>query len=100
MKWDKTRRLRVRVAVVVQWVAFRPVVLRVARRLELAGFARNSSAGLVAEVEGAAVAVDRFVAAIVEEAPSLARVGAIDVEEMAVAGERGFAIRESADAPG
>jgi hydrogenase maturation protein HypF len=100
MNTDKTRRLRVRVAGVVQGVGFRPFVYRVARRLELAGFARNSSAGLVAEVEGAAVAVDRFVAAMVEEAPPLARVGAIDVEEMAVAGERGFAIRESVDASG
>jgi hydrogenase maturation protein HypF len=94
------KRVRVKVGGVVQGVGFRPFVYRMARRLDLAGFARNSSAGLVAEVEGEAAAVDRFVAAIVEEAPPLARVGEVEVAEMPATGDRGFTIRESLEAVG
>ena len=46
------KRVRVKVGGVVQGVGFRPFVYRVARRLDLAGFARNSSSGFVAELEG------------------------------------------------
>ena len=52
------KRIRISLRGIVQGVGFRPFVYRVARRLELTGYARNSSSGLVAEAEGAAAAVD------------------------------------------
>jgi hydrogenase maturation protein HypF len=94
------KRVRVSLRGVVQGVGFRPFVYRVARRLGLAGFARNSSTGLIAEVEGAAAAVDAFVAAIATEAPPLARIGEMEVEELLLAHDASFAIRESLDTVG
>jgi hydrogenase maturation protein HypF len=93
-----TRRVRVTLTGVVQGVGFRPFVHGLARRLELGGFARNSAAGLVAEVEGAGSAVDGFVTAVVAEAPPLARVERCAVEEIPAAGEARFEIRPSEEA--
>ena len=45
-------RMRIEVTGVVQGVGFRPTVWRLARELGLAGFVRNSSAGVEIEVEG------------------------------------------------
>ena len=90
------KRVRVRLRGIVQGVGFRPFVHNLAVKLALAGSVRNSSAGLVAEVEGDAQAVDRFVAAIRSEAPPLAWIQDFAVEELPLAGSTGFAILESA----
>ena len=79
----------------VQGVGFRPFVHNLAKRLELAGYVLNSSAGVVAEVEGEAAALDQFVERVRGEAPPLARIEEMLVEEMAPVGDAGFAIRES-----
>ena len=46
------RRVRIRLRGIVQGVGFRPFVYNLARGLGLGGYVLNSSAGLVAEVEG------------------------------------------------
>ncbi len=79
----------------VQGVGFRPFVYNLAKRLELAGYVLNSSAGVVAEVEGAPAALDRFVESLGSEAPPLARIEEMLVAEIDPLGEAGFAIRES-----
>jgi hydrogenase maturation protein HypF len=53
-------RRQVRIRGVVQGVGFRPFVHNLARRLGLAGYVLNSSAGVMAEVEGTADALDRI----------------------------------------
>jgi len=88
-------RAQVRVHGVVQGVGFRPFLFRLATRLGLAGFARNDSSGVVAEVEGARAAVAEFKAAIETEAPPVAVVREILCEEIPARGERGFRIPES-----
>jgi hydrogenase maturation protein HypF len=88
-------RRQIRIRGVVQGVGFRPFVHNLARRLGLAGYVLNSSAGVVAEVEGAPGALDRFVESVRGEAPPLARIEEMLVAEMDPLGERGFAIRES-----
>ncbi len=45
-------RLRIRLRGIVQGVGFRPFVYKLASELGLTGYVCNSSAGLVAEVEG------------------------------------------------
>ncbi len=94
------KRVRVSLRGIVQGVGFRPFVYRVARRLDLVGFARNSSSGFVAEVEGPAEAVDSFVAIITSEPPPLARIREIDIEDAALSGDAGFVIRESVEQAG
>ena len=68
------RRVRARVEGVVQGVGFRPFVHRLARELGLAGWVLNDERGVLVEVEGEPVAVQRFLARLVSDAPPLASV--------------------------
>jgi hydrogenase maturation protein HypF len=88
-------RWQIRIRGVVQGVGFRPFVHNLARRLGLAGYVVNSSAGVVAEVEGAPGELDRFVESLRREAPPLARIEEMLVAEIDPLGERDFTIRES-----
>ncbi|HUA02731.1 MAG TPA: carbamoyltransferase HypF [Solirubrobacteraceae bacterium] len=89
------RRARVRVTGTVQGVGFRPYVYRLAGELGLGGFVLNDAHGVLIEVEGSADSVDRFVARLPSEAPPLAVLEGVVVEDRSVRGEAGFAIRES-----
>src|SRR5690349_10611789 len=91
-------RRRLRVRGVVQGVGFRPFVHRLAEREHLGGFVLNDGTGVVIEAEGPADALDRPAAAIVSEAPPLARVDAVVAETLAPLGSLGFRI--DASAPG
>ena len=90
------KRVRIRLRGIVQGVGFRPFVHHLAGKWQLAGHVLNSSAGLVAEVEGDAGAVDRFVAAVRAEAPPLAWIQEMEVAELEPEGGTGFEIRHSA----
>lgn len=94
---DPPARVRARVRGLVQGVGFRPFVYGLARRLGLTGWVLNDDAGVLLEVQGAAV--DRFVRALRDELPPLARIDGVDVEPRPTEpAERGFEIRESARA--
>ena len=76
----------------VQGVSFRAAARAEARRLGLAGFARNQPDGSVAiEVEGDEAAVDAFVAWC-RVGPPAARVERIEVAVAAPKGYNGFAV--------
>jgi hydrogenase maturation protein HypF len=79
----------------VQGVGFRPFVHNLAKELNLGGYVLNSSAGLVAEVEGDTDAVERFIRAVTEQPPPLAWVQESECSEMDVLGEESFAIHPS-----
>ncbi len=85
----------IRVRGVVQGVGFRPFVYGLATGLGLAGWVRNTSAGVEIALEGTAEALARFRYGLVAQAPPLARIEEVVVEPAALAGARGFAIRES-----
>jgi len=86
------RRHRFRVKGVVQGVGFRPFVYRIARRHGLTGFVLNDGEGVVVEAEGETAALERFAAALVDEAPGLARVEAVEVRPVELRGETEFEI--------
>lgn len=88
-------RWRLTVEGTVQGVGFRPFVFRLAAGCRLAGWVKNTTAGVVIEVEGAPAALAGFAAALETQAPPLARIVAVTREELAPAGEPGFAIVES-----
>jgi len=77
----------------VQGVGFRPFVLRLANRLDISGFVRNTEAGVEIEAEG--LAVDVFLAKLRTEAPVLARIAEIDISDRELLHETAFEIRES-----
>ena len=81
---------------IVQGVGFRPFVHRLAARLSLNGWARNTAAGLELELEGSTDALDAFQRALRTDPPPLAVIEGIHTEDMPVTGETGFAILPSA----
>ncbi|MFC3162670.1 carbamoyltransferase HypF [Ciceribacter thiooxidans] len=87
------RRLRLRVRGVVQGVGFRPFAFGLARRYGLCGFVLNDSEGVLIEIEGGAV--DEFRTALRAEAPVLARIDAVEVEERPLGHDADFVIAES-----
>ncbi|MFD5430057.1 carbamoyltransferase HypF [Streptomyces sp. NPDC127084] len=86
------QRRRVTVRGVVQGVGFRPYVYTLATGLELAGHVTNTGEGVVAEVEGAPLAVASFCTRIAVGAPPLALVESVHDEELPATGASGFAI--------
>ncbi|NUJ79166.1 carbamoyltransferase HypF [Methylocystis sp. FS] len=90
-----TQRLRVRVRGAVQGVGFRPFVYDLATRMRLDGFVKNDAAGVLFEVQGERVAA--FLESLSCRPPPLARVDAIDVEEVAPRESSSFVILDSVD---
>ncbi|MGE3807507.1 MAG: carbamoyltransferase HypF [Gemmataceae bacterium] len=80
----------------VQGVGFRPFVHGLASALELGGFVRNQASGVVIEVEGEAAALDRFLIALAENPPPLARIEEVSWQPCPLNGERDFRIIASA----
>jgi hydrogenase maturation protein HypF len=70
-------------------------VYRLASAHGLGGFVRNDARGVLLEIEGETVAVDRFLARIAAEAPPLALVDEITTETVRLRGDRLFAIAPS-----
>jgi hydrogenase maturation protein HypF len=88
-------RARARVDGVVQGVGFRPFAHRLAGEHALSGWVHNDRRGVLLEVEGAAVAVERFLERLTEEAPPLAVIERLRAEPMLPTGEAGFRILPS-----
>jgi hydrogenase maturation protein HypF len=88
---------RVSVRGVVQGVGFRPFVHNLATRLGLGGTVRNTARGVEIEVEGAPSAVNEFVEDLLAEAPPLAHIDDVRVEEAESRGVGTFEIGPSCD---
>lgn len=87
------RRLKLRVRGVVQGVGFRPFVFALAGRMGLSGFVLNDCEGVLIEVEG--TGVSDFGACLRSQAPPLARIDAVEIEDMPLAGGNKFVIAKS-----
>lgn len=93
-KATKVRR-RLLVTGVVQGIGFRPYVYQLAKKLNLTGLVRNTSVGVVIEVEGDPGAVDSFVNMLPKQGPPLMRLAGIELTSMSPAGDEDFVILES-----
>jgi len=89
------RRVRARVDGTVQGVGYRPFVYRLAGELQIAGWVLNDERGVLVEAEGAPEAVAAFVERLSADAPPLASVAGVSVEELDATGEAGFEIVSS-----
>ena len=97
-RWPEagSRRVHVLVAGIVQGVGFRPFLHRLASRLGLGGWARNTPAGVELELEGPPDAIEAFVRALRAGPPPLAVVEQVTVQPLpACRGETAFAILPS-----
>ncbi|MGY4765333.1 carbamoyltransferase HypF [Kribbella sp. CWNU-51] len=93
-------RSRVLVTGVVQGVGFRPFVYSLARELGLSGQVGNTAAGVIAEVEGPAAAVDAFGRRVRTDAPPLAVMATVALEPLPLVGGTEFVILDSTAGPG
>ena len=90
-------RLRLRVRGAVQGVGFRPFASNIASRLSLVGFVRNDSEGVLIEVEGPRA--HEFALALRTDTPPLARIDAIEIQDVAATGGEKFDIALSTRGP-
>jgi len=100
---NQRQALKIHITGVVQGVGFRPFVYGLATRHELLGWVCNTSAGVDIEVEGEAQALQRFVDALTDEAPPLAHIDQVTVNEIPdhhLDGYTQFSIRHSQAQPG
>jgi hydrogenase maturation protein HypF len=95
LKTANTARLRVEVSGIVQGVGFRPFVYRLARKLKLSGWVKNTSGNVAIEIEGRAEDLRRFVAMLYQEAPPAARIQGIRTVKVSVEGDADFEIMAS-----
>lgn len=93
---SETVRAAIEIGGIVQGVGFRPFVYRLALRLGLSGWVRNTGQGVQIEVEGGAPQLDEFSRAVRDEAPPLAVICQLRAQTLPATGARGFAILESA----
>ncbi len=92
---EATARYRIHVRGTVQGVGFRPYIYRLAHSLELAGWVRNDSSGVVIEVEGPRESCEQFVERLVPEAPPVSDIAEVRHEAIPPVGETGFVIVKS-----
>ncbi|MDR1710720.1 MAG: carbamoyltransferase HypF [Propionibacteriaceae bacterium] len=93
-------RRRIELRGVVQGVGFRPHVARVATRFAVTGFCGNDDERVFIEVQGEPDEVAAFAAAVVAEAPPLARIIDSRAADLPPIAETGFRITASRRAPG
>jgi len=91
--------LRVWVGGIVQGVGFRPFIFNLAESLALTGWVKNTSSGVEIEVSGAEENIQRFCAAIQDQAPPLARIDALISEPCPPNGSQSFEIIASEQQP-
>ena len=92
---DQQAGLRVTVKGIVQGVGFRPFVYKLAQRLSLRGWVRNTNEGVELEANGDEAALQTFLDALRQEAPPLAHIDEITVTRRSPNGHVSFEIKES-----
>jgi hydrogenase maturation protein HypF len=91
----RVRRIRIEVEGTVQGVGFRPFVYRLARELDLGGWVRNTTNGLVIETEGPAPSIEQFRHRLLADAPVSALVETLTYREMSPCDQTNFSIHAS-----
>ena len=92
---DQLKGARIHITGVVQGVGFRPFIYSLAQRLRLAGWVRNTSAGVEIEVDGNPANLNEFILSIERDAPPLARIDSIKTDLMPPNGYTTFEIIHS-----
>ncbi|MGE5072897.1 MAG: carbamoyltransferase HypF, partial [Anaerolineae bacterium] len=92
---DMMRGAAIHVSGIVQGVGFRPFVYNLALRFGLAGWVRNTSAGVDIAVDGPEERLEAFAAAVRAEAPPLSRIDDFSVAYGPPGGFTGFEILRS-----
>lgn len=76
----------------VQGLGVRPAIFRLATKLDLVGFVRNSSRGVEIEVEGPVARVSQFSESLSQQVPSGTQIDQLRIEATALQGHSAFEI--------
>ncbi len=97
----QTERKHVVIRGVVQGVGFRPHVVRVAVAAGVSGWCGNDDESVFLEAQGDSAAVERFLRAVIDQAPVLAVIDEVSATSLPpIPGDHGFRIVESRRAAG
>jgi hydrogenase maturation protein HypF len=91
----EVNRLRLKINGIVQGVGFRPFIYRMAKSLQITGFVRNQSDGVLIEIEGHRKSIEKFKRKIKEDLPPLAQISHLSVTCIEPAGDTEFKIQSS-----
>ncbi len=80
---------------IVQGVGFRPFIYKIANKLNLAGFVKNSSNGVIIEIEGDKKNIEQFELLLKLDLPPLAKISLIEKRELKPLYQREFKIVHS-----
>jgi hydrogenase maturation protein HypF len=86
-------RKRVQIRGTVQGVGFRPFVYRLANALNLKGHVLNMSGGVIVEIEGPEQSLASFLNRLKSEAPPLAEIETIEIDNCEPTGDASFTQR-------
>ena len=92
--------MRISIQGIVQGVGFRPFVYNLASRCSLTGWVKNTSSGVVIEVEGSQDALEIFLSNLKNQAPPLAQIDSLSREKISSGKYQDFQIRHSQSVPG
>ncbi|MBI4387734.1 MAG: carbamoyltransferase HypF, partial [Candidatus Omnitrophica bacterium] len=95
LRTPNQKRLRIIVTGAVQGVGFRPFIYRLATELELFGWVKNSTQGVLIEVEGEHLKLEDFLYRIEREKPPRASIQSLESVYLDAAGYQDFQILES-----
>lgn len=85
----------IEVSGLVQGVGFRPFVYRIALQNHLKGFIKNSSIGVVIDIEGEENDISAFLDSLQYNGPSLSKIENISIKNMEITNYKTFDIRKS-----
>ena len=88
-------RFRISIKGIVQGVGFRPFIYNLAKGLNLKGYVKNTSDGVIIEAEGESL--NEFLQSIQNKCPPIARIDSIKTDELPLNGYEDFIIIESID---
>lgn len=90
-------RWQLRITGVVQGVGFRPMVSRLAKELDLAGYVRNDLAGVVIEAQAHREALELFGRRLIDELPRMASIESITYTTLPLQLQTTFNIESSSE---
>lgn len=97
MKSETVIRKYIVVNGLVQGVGFRPFVYKIAVENNLKGFIKNSSVGVIIDIEGHKSSVEAFIHDLQSKGPEILHIEKITIEDKELVNYKGFEIRESSD---
>ena len=95
MSADALERWRLQITGVVQGVGFRPFIYRLASAHGLCGWVLNNGLGVCVEVQGKGAEIQAFTDALPRQIPPQSQIHTLAREQIPIASETGFRIRES-----